>query len=107
MSAAVPEPRNEPVLAYAPGSAERETLAARVRELAGLDLELTSTIGGAPRMAGGEPIEVVQPHRRHERLGATAQAIPADVRAAVDAAVAAAPAWRDLPFTERAAVFLR
>ena len=35
------------------------------------------------------------------------QATDADVEAAVGAALAAAPAWRDLPFDERAAVFLR
>ena len=40
-------------------------------------------------------------------LGQTAQATDADVEAAVGAALAAAPAWRELPFDERAAVFLR
>lgn len=58
-------------------------------------------------MAGGDPIDVVQPHRHASVLGTTAQATPADVRAAIDAAQAAAPAWRDLAFDQRAAVMLR
>ncbi|WP_086790028.1 L-glutamate gamma-semialdehyde dehydrogenase, partial [Crossiella equi] len=40
-------------------------------------------------------------------LGVTAQATREDVAAAVRAAKDAAPAWRDLPFDERAAVLLR
>jgi 1-pyrroline-5-carboxylate dehydrogenase len=102
-----PAPANEPVRTYAPGSPERESLAKRVQELAGEKAELTSTIGGRERMAGGEPIDVVQPHRHSAVLGVTAQATNADVQDAVDAALAAAPAWRDLPFDERAAVLLR
>ncbi|WP_214370966.1 L-glutamate gamma-semialdehyde dehydrogenase [Pseudonocardia sp. H11422] len=104
---AVPAPRNEPIRGYAPESPERATLAARVAGLAGESHELTATIGGRQRMAGGEPFDVVQPHRRHSRLGVGAQATTGDVADAIDAARAAAPAWRDLPFDERAAVFLR
>jgi 1-pyrroline-5-carboxylate dehydrogenase len=58
-------------------------------------------------MASGERAEVVQPHRRHSVLGTTAQATNSDVEAAVGSALAAAPAWREFSFDERAAVFLR
>src|SRR5579875_1416704 len=102
-----PLPSNEPVRSYAPGSAERELLAAMLGELGGERAELTMTIGGAQRMAGGERISVVAPHRHDAVLGETAQATEADVSAAIDAALAAAPTWRELPFDERAAVFLR
>ncbi|GEL19836.1 1-pyrroline-5-carboxylate dehydrogenase [Pseudonocardia asaccharolytica DSM 44247 = NBRC 16224] len=103
----VPSPRNEPVRGYAPGSPERASLQRRIGELAVEPHELTCTIGGKQRMAGGDPIDIVQPHRRHDRLGVSAQATAIDVADAVDAARAAAPGWRDLPFDERAAVFLR
>ncbi|GGS50391.1 1-pyrroline-5-carboxylate dehydrogenase [Planobispora rosea] len=103
----VPVPANEPVLGYAPGSAERTALENRVKELAGAQLDLTMTIGGERRMAGGASIDVVQPHNHASVLGRTADATAGDVRAAVDAALAAAPAWRALPFDERAAIFLR
>ncbi len=104
---AVPDPTNEPVRGYAPGSAERESLQRRLAELAGERFELTMTIDGRQRMAAGEPIDVVQPHRHRHVLGVTHNATTEDAAAAVDAAKRAAPGWRDLPFSERAAVFLR
>ncbi|WP_329093549.1 MULTISPECIES: L-glutamate gamma-semialdehyde dehydrogenase [unclassified Streptosporangium] len=104
---AVPAPFNEPALGYAPGSAERAALENRVKELAGAQLDLTMTIGGERRMGGGAPIDVVQPHNHASVLGRMTDANADDVRAAIDASLAAAPAWRALPFDERAAIFLR
>jgi 1-pyrroline-5-carboxylate dehydrogenase len=103
----VPEARNEPVLTYAPGTAERSTLRDKLAELAGTRVDLTMTIDGRERMGGGDPIDVVQPHRHSHVLGVTRNATTDDAAAAVTAALRAAPAWRDLPYTERAAVFLR
>jgi 1-pyrroline-5-carboxylate dehydrogenase len=102
-----PAPTNEPVHTYVPGSDERSILTATVKELAGETAELTMTIGGVQRMAGGDPIQVVAPHKHRLLLGRTAQATARDVETAVGAALAAAPSWRALPFDERAAVFLR
>src|SRR6185312_16684193 len=102
-----PTPVNEPVRTYAPGTPERDSLARAVAELTGSPAELTMTIGGAQRMAAGPRLDVVAPHRHALVLGQSAQATESDVEAAIGAAVTAAPAWRDLPFDERAAVFLR
>jgi 1-pyrroline-5-carboxylate dehydrogenase len=103
-----PLPVNEPVRTYAPGSKERASLEARLKELTAAEpVDLTMTIGGAEHGGSGEPIDVVMPHHHASVLGRTWDATRADVQAAVDAALAAAPAWRDLPFDERAAVFLR
>ncbi|SDY89683.1 delta-1-pyrroline-5-carboxylate dehydrogenase [Geodermatophilus africanus] len=103
----VPAPGNEPVLSYAPGSPERAALQQRLTELAGEPLELTMTIGHEQRMGGGERFDVVQPHRHAAVLGTAAHATHADAEEAVRCAKAAAPAWRDLSFDDRAAVFLR
>src|SRR4051812_31131010 len=103
----VPEPVNEPVYSYAPGSKERSSIEARLKEMAAEPIDLTETIGGEQRLGGGEPIQVVQPHRHSAVLGTLHQSTTADVRAAVDAALEAAPAWRDLSFDDRAAVLLR
>jgi len=103
----VPEPHNEPVRAYAPGSAERTSLQQRLGELAAERAELTMTIDGRQRMAAGEPLDVVQPHRHRHVLGVTHNATAADAASAVAAAKRAAPLWRALPYAERAAVFLR
>ena len=102
-----PIPVNEPVRSYAPGSPERASLEARLKEMAGEQVELTMTVGGQQRMAGGDRFDVVQPHRHAAVLGVSAQATAGDVEVAVDAALAAAPAWRYLPYDERAAVLLR
>ena len=102
-----PAPANEPTRSYAPGSAERASLEAKVKELAGEKVELTATIGGVERMAGGDRYDVVQPHRHSAVLGSSAESTDADVADAVEAALAAGPGWRELPFDERAAVLLR
>ncbi len=103
----VPEPRNEPVLGYAQGSPARARLRHWVDRLGSERIDLPMTVDGASRMAAGDPIDVVEPHRRHTVLGVTRNATEADVRAAVDAARRAGPMWRALPFEERAAIFLR
>ncbi|MBB5152834.1 L-glutamate gamma-semialdehyde dehydrogenase [Saccharopolyspora phatthalungensis] len=103
----VPVPYNEPVKGYAPGSPERESLQKRIAELESDRVELTQTIGGTQRMAGGERFDVVQPHDHQHVLGTSAQATSQDVAEAVQAAKDAAPAWAATPFDERAAVLLR
>ena len=103
----VPTPVNEPVLQYAPGSPERTELTAKLVELAKEQIELPLTIGGEQRMGGGERVDVVQPHNHRAVLGTFAGATQADTRDAIAAARAAAPAWRAMPFDERAAILLR
>ena len=102
-----PTPHNEPVRDYAPGSPERAGLRAALAELGGRQHELTVTIDGRRHMAGGTRIDVVAPHDHAHVLGVTANAGHEDAKAAVEAALRAAPMWRDLPFDERAAVLLR
>jgi 1-pyrroline-5-carboxylate dehydrogenase len=103
----VPQPVNEPVLSYAPGSSERETLQKRLGEMAAETPELTMSIGGEHRLGGGQAIDVVQPHRHSAKLGTLAEATPGDVAEAVKAAQLAAPEWRAMSFDDRAAVFLK
>lgn len=102
-----PAPYNEPVRDYAPGSAESATLRQALSAMAAERAELPMTIGGVRRMGGGERIEIRAPHRHELVLGDSAQASPADVDAAIGAALGAAPGWRSLPFDERAGIFLR
>jgi 1-pyrroline-5-carboxylate dehydrogenase len=102
-----PAPVNEPVRSYAPGSPERQSLEKRVAEIAGSRYELTCTIGGEQRFGHGEEMDVVQPHARHHALGTLRGSTHEDARAAMDAARAAAPMWRDLSFDDRAAIFLK
>ncbi|MEU3450527.1 L-glutamate gamma-semialdehyde dehydrogenase [Streptomyces thermolilacinus] len=103
----VPAPVNEPVHGYAPGSPERARLEARLKELAENPIDLPMTINGVKRMGGGERVDVVQPHNHRAVIGTFAAATREDAQDAIDAALAAAPAWRAMSFDDRAAIFLR
>jgi 1-pyrroline-5-carboxylate dehydrogenase len=103
----VPVPANEPIRGYAPGSPERSAIEQKIKDLAGERVELTMTIGGQQRTGAGQVIEVVQPHNHRQVLGQLRNATNEDVSAAIYAARAAAPGWRDLSFDDRAAIFLK
>jgi len=103
----VPAPYNEPVHTYAPGSPERARLEAKLKELADNPRELPMTINGVKRMGGGERVDVVQPHNHKKVLGTFATATRQDAQDAIDAALAAAPAWRAMSFDDRAAIILK
>ena len=102
-----PQALNEKVLDYAPGSAERYELESRLKDMAADRIDLTMAIGGERRLGGGSPIDVVQPHRHAAILGTLSDATTTDVKDAVAAAKAAAPAWRRMSFDDRAAIFLK
>lgn len=103
----VPAPVNEPVHSYAPGSPERARLEIQLKQLSENPVDLPMTINGVKRMGGGERFDVVQPHDHKSVLGTYANATEADAQEAVDAALAAAPAWRAMSFDDRAAIILR
>jgi len=103
----VPEPANESVLDYAPGSPERAELQLRLLQLQSERCDLTNTIGGVNELGGGEPIDVVQPHAHASVLGTMKNATADDAKRAVQAAKDAAPSWGSLAYDDRAAVFLK
>jgi 1-pyrroline-5-carboxylate dehydrogenase len=101
-----PAPVNEKVLDHAAGSRERDTLVAALAGFAEAR-ELDAVVGGRRRRPGGEPFTVVAPHDHQRVLATSAAGTGEDARAAIDAALAAAPAWREVSFDDRAAIFLR
>src|SRR5262245_21160494 len=104
---AVPQPVNEPVHEYAPGSGERTRLIEALQTVATEPIDLPHVIGGEHRTGDGDRVDVVQPHRHSARLGTLTNATHADATAANDAAMAAKAEWEATPFDERAAIFLR
>jgi 1-pyrroline-5-carboxylate dehydrogenase len=102
----VPPPRNEPPLAYAPGTPERAQLETRLDELSARELEIPLVIGGR-EVRTGRLAETRVPHRHAQRLARWHQAGPAEVQAAIEAALKARRAWAATDPHERAAVFLR
>ena len=103
----VPAPVNEPVLDYAPGSPERAELQAALADLGSSRIDLPHVIGGQQVIGTGKKIDVRPPHAHKLVLGTMREATEQEAEAAVDAAMAAAPAWRALSFDDRAAIILK
>jgi 1-pyrroline-5-carboxylate dehydrogenase len=104
--ATVPQPRNEPVLDYAPGSSERKTLKRALETMAAGVIDIPLVVGGERRKGTGA-IDVLSPHARQHVLARSAQASADDVGRAIDAALKAQKSWAAMPLHERLAIFLR
>jgi 1-pyrroline-5-carboxylate dehydrogenase len=102
----VPEPYNEPVLGYAPGSPERDELRKRLDVLSAQRLEIPLVIGG-DEVQTGDTFEAVMPHRRSHVLADVHKGGSAEVERAIAAAAEAWEDWSRTPWEERAAVILR
>jgi 1-pyrroline-5-carboxylate dehydrogenase len=102
----VPEPHNEPVLGYEPGSSEREELRRRLDELSSERLEIPLVIGGED-VQTGDTFEAVMPHHRSHVLADVNKGGAAEVDRAIAAAADAWEGWSRTPWEDRAAVFLR
>jgi 1-pyrroline-5-carboxylate dehydrogenase len=106
MSSNIPAARNEPVLSYAPGSAERAALKAELKRLGSTVTEIHAIVSGKC-VATGNTVSVVAPHKRSQQLGVAHQADQRAVSAAIQAAKRAQREWASWRFEDRAGVFLR
>ena len=102
----IPLPKNEPVLGYAPGSAERASLKAALAALSGEVADIPAIVGGK-EIRSGDVTEVTSPHRNKHVIAKAHLASEATLKAAAKAAVDAQKDWAALRFEDRAAVFLR
>jgi 1-pyrroline-5-carboxylate dehydrogenase len=102
----VPEPHNEPVLGYEPGSPERDELRRRLDELSGRRLEIPLVVG-AEEIRTGDTFEAVMPHNRSHVLADVHKGGAAEVERAISAAADAWEDWSRTPWEDRAAVLLR
>lgn len=102
----VPTPLNEPVRAYAPGSAEKSRLKARLAELYGQQVEIPLVIDGK-RVTTGDLGDCRCPHEHGHLLGRYHKANAALVARAVGASQQAWAEWSAMPWEQRAAIFLR
>jgi 1-pyrroline-5-carboxylate dehydrogenase len=102
----LPKATNEPVLSYAPGSAEKTALKAKLAEMKGQTIEIPQTIGGKKIMEG-EKIAIRPPHEHKHILGYYYKGGTQHVHQAIDAALAAKPAWEAMSWEARAAIFLK
>ena len=102
----VPEPINEPIKSYAPGSPERAELSAKITELKSQQIEVPLIIGGE-EIKTGDTAEMVIPHDRSHILGTYHKAGAEHVEMAVEAALNAQKEWALMPWEHRVSVFLK
>ena len=102
----VPIPKNEPIWAYEPGSQEKKNLKAKIAELKSNELEIPIIIGNE-EVKTGNTVETRCPHETKHLLGIYHKAGENEVDQAIQAALAARPAWASMSWEARASIFLK
>ena len=102
----VPQPVNEPIRSYAPGTPERASLKAKLDAMAAEKIVMPLIIGGK-EVKTGECGRAVMPHDHAHVLGEYHKANEKHVLQAVEAAQKAQKEWAAWPFEDRASVMLK
>lgn len=102
----VPLPQNEPVLNYAPDSPETINVKKAIAELRSKSIEVPMYIG-ENEVFTDKKIKLLPPHDHQHVLGYASEGDASHVKAAIDAALEVRNNWANLPWNERAAVFLK
>jgi 1-pyrroline-5-carboxylate dehydrogenase len=98
--------QNEPVLGYAPHSPERAELKAMLQKMAQQQVEIPVLLSGKA-VHSGKLGQVRMPHRHAHVLAQFHQADATHVEKAIAQALAVKAEWANMPFHQRAAIFLR
>jgi 1-pyrroline-5-carboxylate dehydrogenase len=102
----VPVPINEPVLTYAPGTPERESIKKKLQELQSKEIEIPLIIGGK-EIKTGKTAEIRVPHNHSKKLGIYHKAGAKEVNLAIEAALKARKEWSEMPWEHRVSIFLK
>ena len=102
----VPAVTNEPILSYAPGSAERAELQATIKKMRSEEIDVPMYIGGE-EVRTGNLFAMTPPHDHQHVLGHYHQGEKKHIQMAIDAALAAKPAWEAMAWEHRASIFLK
>ena len=102
----VPPAVNEPIKSYAPGSPEREEVLNTYKELYNSTIEVPCYINGK-EVKTGDTATMHPPHDHKHTLGTYHKATRENVEEAIEGSLKARQEWADLPWEQRAAVFLR
>lgn len=101
--AKVPTAVNEPVHQYAPGSAEKSSLKAKLQDLSSQKLEIPVVIGGR-EMYTGQTAQSVMPHNHGHILATYHMAGEKEIQSAIRAALEAKREWSRTPWETRVAI---
>lgn len=102
----VPEPINEPVFSYAPGTAAREELLAKYKEMYNQQIDAPMFIGSKD-VHTDKKIPMTCPHDHNHVLGHFSEGEASHVKDAINAALAAKGDWEKMTWENRASIFLK
>ena len=102
----VPQPVNEPVKSYAPGSPERAELKAALEKGRSQQNDILQYIGGE-EIFTDKKHKVSPPHDHQHVLGYFHEGDASHVSMAIEAALSAREKWANLAWEQRAAIFLK
>ncbi|HLW13975.1 MAG TPA: L-glutamate gamma-semialdehyde dehydrogenase [Flavobacteriaceae bacterium] len=102
----VPVAKNEPVKSYAKGSKEREEVLAKYKEMYDSQVEVPLYIG-SEEIKTGDTGTMHPPHEHKHTLGVYHKATKEHIQKAIDSAIEARVEWSQMPWEQRAGIFLR
>jgi 1-pyrroline-5-carboxylate dehydrogenase len=101
-----PLPANEPVLNYAPGSAEKKRLKDALKELKSTKIDVPMYIG-SEEVRTGKTLDIRPPHEHKHVLGKFHVGDASHVKKAINAALKVKEKWANLSWENRANIFLK
>ncbi|MDR2084206.1 MAG: L-glutamate gamma-semialdehyde dehydrogenase [Bacteroidales bacterium] len=101
-----PNPNNEPIKGYMPGSPERIELEKELKRQSSTEIEIPLLIGGK-EVRTGVTKKVTMPHNHQHVLATFHCATEETVKMAIDAALKAKEEWQKMPWVERGSILLR
>jgi len=102
----VPEPVNEPVYSYAPGSPERKALKVAIEEARSEQIDVPMIIDGK-EVRTDNKVAMYPPHDLKHLLGHYHKGDASHVKMAINAAMQAKKAWAATSWEHRASIFLK
>jgi 1-pyrroline-5-carboxylate dehydrogenase len=102
----IPNAINETVLDYAPGSKEKIALKKAISEARSKVLDIPMYINGK-EVRTNNTQDLFPPHDIHHKIAHFHHGEAKHVHDAINAALAAKPTWENMPWEQRAAIFLK
>ncbi|HET8838162.1 MAG TPA: L-glutamate gamma-semialdehyde dehydrogenase [Flavobacteriaceae bacterium] len=102
----VPPAVNEPVLTYAPGTSERKEVLETYKDMYQTKMDIPLYIG-SEEIRTGDTTGMHPPHDHKHDMGVFHRAEKKHVQKAIETALEARKKWANLPWEQRAAVFLK
>lgn len=100
------KPENESYNSYAPGTPEREELRKELDRLKNQEIEIPAIIGGK-EVKTDRQADVVMPHNHSHKLGTVYLCNEKEVEMAIETALEARKQWAEMPWQDRAAIYLK